>query len=165
MLEPFFFYLFSAGMLASALGVILSRSAIYSVLCLVSTMCLMAGIFVLLKAYFVATVLILVYAGAILVLFLFVVMLLDFRKVNFGWQGLGLSPFFAVAAAIALFIETVAATRSLRLAPPVSANIGTVESVGRVLFTRYVLPFELTSFLLLAAVVAVVVLAKKDAQL
>jgi NADH-quinone oxidoreductase subunit J len=109
-------------------------------------------------------VLILVYAGAILVLFLFVVMLLDFKTVNFGWEGLGLSPILAIAAAAALFAETVSASRSLHLTTPMAPHSGTVEAIGRVLFTRYVLPFELTSFLLLAAVVAVVVLAKKDAQ-
>jgi NADH-quinone oxidoreductase subunit J len=163
MLEAVFFYLFAACSIASALGVIFSRSAIYSVLCLVATMCFLAGIFVLLKAYFVATVLVLVYAGAILVLFLFVVMLLDFKTARFDWKGLGWSPVAALAAGGALFAETLWAARSFPDPGP-SAMQGTAQEIGRALFFRYVLPFELTSFLLLAAVVGVVVLAKKEAR-
>ena len=103
MLETLLFYLISFAVVASAIGVILARSAVYSVLCLVSTMCMIAGLFILLKAFLVATVLVLVYAGAILVLFLFVVMLIDYRKLSLDWEGFKLSPVFAIALGILFF--------------------------------------------------------------
>ncbi len=161
MLETALFYLISFGMILAALGVITARSALYSVLCLVVSMGMMAGLFVLLKAYLVATILILVYAGAILVLFLFVVMLVDFRTESFDWQGLRVGPVLAIAAA-GLFL--FAALRVIRTLPPTAspAMHGTALELGRALFGRYALPFEMTAFLLLAAVVSVVVLAKKE---
>jgi len=163
MLETVLFYLISLGVIASAIGVVLARSAVYSVLCLVSAMCLMAGLFVLLKAFFVATVLVLVYAGAILVLFLFVVMLIDFRKLNYDWHGFRLSPLLAGILAILLFAEFFRIIRSISL-PAQNSVHGTVREIGLLLFHQYLLPFELTSFLILSAVVSVVVLAKKDAR-
>ena len=163
MLETGLFYLISFGVLFFALGVITSRSPIYSVLSLVAAMCMMAGLFVLLKAFLAATILVLVYAGAILVLFLFVVMLIDFKTVLPGLKGLSLSPVLALAAAGLLFWQIMSVIRTVRL-PETAAVQGTAQAVGRELFSHYVLPFELTSFLLLAAVVSVVVLAKKDSR-
>lgn len=164
MLETFLFYLLTAGILVSAIGVVASRSPIYSVLSLVVTLCLLAGYFVLLKAYLVATIMVLVYAGAILVLFLFVTMLVDFRTVE-PVPSL-LSPAFLTSGAVAggfifLLISTIRNFPSPQ-EPPLE---GTTEAIGRLLFSRYALPFELTAFLVLAAVVAVVVLAKKDARI
>ena len=163
MLQTLLFYLISVGAIASAIGVISARSAVYSVLCLVSTMCMIAGLFVLLKAFLVATVLVLVYAGAILVLFLFVVMLIDFRKLSFDWEGFKLSPVIAIILGIIffkLFSEVIQKIPSM----PASNVQGTTEAIGKILFNRYALPFELTSLLLLAAVVSVVVLAKKGVR-
>ena len=163
MLETVLFYLISLGVIASAIGVVLARSAVYSVLCLVSAMGLLAGLFVLLKAFLVATVLVLVYAGAILVLFLFVVMLVDFRKLNDDWRGFRLSPVLAGILAVLFFFEFFHVIRTISL--PAKASLqGTAGAIGTALFSQYVLPFELTSFLVLSAVVSVVVLAKKDAQ-
>jgi NADH-quinone oxidoreductase subunit J len=163
MLQTVLFYLISAGVVISSLGVITSRSAVYSVLWLVSAMCMMAGLFVLLKAFLVATILVLVYAGAILVLFLFVVMLIDFKKVSLEWKSLKFSPLLALALGAIIFIQTFGVIRTV--GDPKNAGVaGTTEAIGRLLFTGYVLPFELTAFLLLAAVVSVVVLAKRDAS-
>ena len=163
MLSTILFYLISFCAIAFALGVVLARSAVYGVLSLVGAMCMVAGLFVLLKAYFVATVLILVYAGAILVLFLFVVMMIDFRKLSFDLKLLRLPTALAGLLCVFLFAQfsRVIYKSALTHAGPLE---GTVQGVGRLLFTRHVLPFELTSFLLLAAVVSVVVLAKKDAS-
>ncbi len=163
MLETVLFYLISFGVIVSALGVVLARSAVYSVLCLVTAMCLVAGLFVLLKAFLVATVLVLVYAGAILVLFLFVVMLVDFRKLSYDWKGFRLSPVLAGILCLVFFYEFFMIIQTVDL-PVVSAVHGNVKEMGRVLFNQYLLPFELTSFLVLSAVVSVVVLAKKDAR-
>lgn len=161
MLGTILFYLLTAGILLSAIGVVASRSPIYSVLSLVVTLCLLSGYFVLLKAYLVATVMVLVYAGAILVLFLFVTMLVDFRTVepvtpifSLGFLSAGLLG----GGFIFLLISTI---RSLT-SPPEPAVEGSAAAIGRVLFERYALPFELTAFLVLSAVVAVVVLAKKE---
>ncbi len=165
MLETGLFYLISLGVLIFAIGVITARSAIYGVLSLVAMMCMMAGLFVLLKAFLVATILVLVYAGAILVLFLFVIMFLDFRKETLDWGGFSMGPVSAIAAGGLLFAQTFVVIRGIGVsAESAGAVQGTTEAIGRVLFSRYVLPFELTSFLLLAAVVSVVVLAKKDAS-
>ena len=163
MLHTLLFYLISFAAVTFAICVVTARSAVYGVLSLVGAMGMIAGLFILLKAYLVATVLMLEYAGAILVLFLFVVMLIDFRKLSSDRQLFALPPAFALLLCVLLFSQfyKVAGTCSL---PDVAAVHGTAESVGALLFNRHVLPFELTSFLLLAAVVSVVVLAKKEEQ-
>ena len=163
MLHTLLFYLISFCAIAFALGVVSARSAVYGVLSLVGAMGMIAGLFVLLKAYLVATVLVLVYAGAILVLFLFVVMLIDFRKLSLDRSWLAISPLFALLLCALLFSQFYRVARQCSL-PPGHAVQGTAESIGLLLFKRHVLPFELTSFLLLAAVVSVVVLAKKEEQ-
>lgn len=162
MLETILFYVLSFGVILFALGVVLARSAVYGVLCLVGAMALMAGLFVLLKAYFVATVLILVYAGAILVLFLFVVMMIDFRSLSLDWPTFKGVPILSGILSFVLFtqifkiIGTVSIDRSSQ-----EAAHGTAQNIGLLLFSQHILSFELTSFLILAAVVSVVVLAKK----
>ena len=161
MLETVLFYLLSFGVLSFGIGVIVSRSATYSVLCLVAAMGMTAGLFVLLKAFLVATILVLVYAGAILVLFLFVVMFVDFKKLSTDWQGSKLSPVLAVSVGALIFLQTKAVIRSIPQIPEAHVH-GTTGAIGEILFNHYILPFELTAFLLLAAIVSVVVLAKRD---
>ncbi len=161
MLEIILFYLMSLAVIFFAIGVVISRSAVYSVLSLVAAMCMTAGLFILLKAFLVATILVLVYAGAILVLFLFVVMLIDFKKLSLDWQGFKLSPILAVVLGALIFGQAFLVIRTIKL-PRTMEVQGTASAVGGLLFRNYVLPFELPSFLLLAAVVSVVVLAKKD---
>lgn len=163
MLETALFYAFSFGLVACALGVVAARSAVYGVLSLVAAMCFLAGLFVLMKAFFVATVLVLVYAGAILVLFLFVVMLVDFRSVSLGKLTLSLHPVVACLLAALLFAQFFKVIGTIDL-PKTEVVHGTAEQIGGFLFSRALLPFELTSFLILAAVVSVVVLAKKDTE-
>ena len=164
MLETALFYVLAFAVLLFGLGVILARSPIYGVLSFVAVMGAMAGLFVLLEAFLVATILTLVYAGAILVLFLFVVMMVDYRKLISEWAGKSRWPhFFAGGVGALIFAHIFAVIRGIRVVP-VSAGVqGTAKQIGSALFNQYVLPFELTSFLLLTAVVSVVVLAKKDA--
>lgn len=163
MLETALFYVFSVGAILAALGVISSRSAVYSVLSLVLTMCLLSGLFVLLKAFLVATILVLVYAGAILVLFLFVVMMINEKELPEPPKGFQVSVFLAALLGAAFFALSfrVISTIPYAVSKPLH---GTAEAVGLSLFQNYALPFELTSFLLLAAVLSVVVLAKKAAK-
>ena len=164
MLQTVLFYTISLALIVFALGVIASRSAVYSVLSLVAAMCMMAGLFILLKAFLVATILVLVYAGAILVLFLFVVMLIDVKKIEKSTVGaLHESPLrtiIAVALAGIIFWQTFHVIRGIPASHAVAVQ-GTTQAIGHLLFSNYLLPFELTSILLLTAVVSVVVLAKK----
>lgn len=161
MLETVLFYLISIAAVALALGVVFARSAIYSLLSLVACMCMIAGLFILLTAFLVATILILVYAGAILVLFLFVVMMVDFQNSSEPPRGIKLPALLAGTAGILFFFEALKVIQSLNV--PKSLNVhGTTKEIGLLLFNNYVLPFELTSFLILAAIVSVVVLAKRD---
>ncbi len=156
------FYLLAALSVAGALGVILARNPVYAVLSLVATMFAISGIFLLLHAYFVAAIQILVYAGAVLVLFLFVVMLLDmapetlFRfKANtlkLGGTAFGLFLLWEILTAAGFF--TVPSDSSY-------AAEGTTAAVGKLLFTRYALPFEVASILLLVGIIGAIVLAKK----
>ena len=142
-----------------------SRNPVTSAMFLVLTIVSLAGLFVLLHAYFLAAVQVLVYAGAVMVLFLFVIMLLDLkaeerRKVRgFGKLLVVLGPACA-AAILVLFL------RSLSGAPlnpvPAAKLDGSTILLGKLLFTQYLLPFEIVSVLLLVAMVGVVLLSKKD---
>ena len=164
MTEAVFFYLFTALMLAAALCVASSRQPIYSVLSLLVVMFCLACLFVMLGAYFVAALQVLLYAGAVLVLFLFVIMLLNLepetlaRMRVFTLRGIG-----SLTAAV-LFFLLYTVLRSPGGEPPFAATRapnGTVESIGQLLFTTYLLPFELTSFLILAAIIGAVTLGKQ----
>lgn len=164
MLQNSLFYLFSFGVIVFAIGVVTARSAVYGVLSLVAALCMMAGLFVLLKAFLAATVLVLVYAGAILVLFLFVVMLIDYRKLSFDLPSFKLSPILAGILCLLLFSQIFKVIRTVSTPENTLSVHGTTKAVGQLLFNQHLLPFELTAFLILAAVVSVVVLAKKDSE-
>jgi NADH-quinone oxidoreductase subunit J len=139
-----------------------SRSPVTSAMFLVLTIIALAGLFILLHAFFLAAVQILVYAGAVMVLFLFVIMLLDLKEEQ-RRQIKSLSLFaglVSVGSILAIFI------RSLLTAKPGEGAIASMEGstveLGKLLFTKYLLPFEIVSVLLLVAMVGVVLLSKKD---
>lgn len=163
MSEAVFFYLFAVPMIAAALLVVFSRQPIYSVLSLLVAMFCLAGLFVLLNAYVIAALQILLYVGAVLVLFLFVIMLLNLSREHlarlrpFTLRGIGTVVAALFFLQLASIVNRSAMTQQLseRPAPPSS-----VEAIGRELFTTYLLPFELTSFLMLAAIIGAVTLAK-----
>jgi NADH-quinone oxidoreductase subunit J len=164
MAEAIVFYPLVGLMLLAGLWVVLTRRPIYSVLSLLVVMFCLAGLFVMLGAYLVAALQILLYAGAVLVLFLFVIMLLNLapeprtRRPRLPLSLLGLFVAGTVAFQLSLIVGASGApSRALPGAPGAS-----VETVGRALFTTYVLPFELTSFLILAAIIGAVTLAKQD---
>lgn len=161
-MNSFFFYFFATVLILAALTVVLARNPVYSVLSLVAAIFSLASLFILLEAFFVGVILLLVYAGAVLVLFLFVVMILNLNQAEVArvkqsrLRPLG---FLAGAAFLTEFLWVIRASSSAETAAASSIR-GTIETIGRILFTDYLLPFELTSFLLLAAVIGIVSLAQ-----
>jgi NADH-quinone oxidoreductase subunit J len=156
------FYIFSALALICGLMILVSRNPVNSAMFLVLTIASLAGLFVLLEAFFLAAVQILVYAGAVMVLFLFVIMLLDLkveerRRVKiFGFAG----AVVAVGAILAIFSKSLHATPLSDSRAP-DFHAGTID-LGKLLFSQYLLPFEIVSVLLLVAMVGVILLSKKD---
>jgi len=159
------FYLFAALTLMCGFLVIanpFSRNPVTSAMFLVLTIISMAGLFVLLHAFFLAAIQVLVYAGAVMVLFLFVIMLLDLpeeerRKLKTFGIATGV---IAVGALIGIFFKTLAGAALPQVETP--AIEGTTAPLGTLLFTQYLLPFEIVSVLLLVAMVGVILLSKKD---
>ena len=141
----------------------LSRSPVTSAMFLVLTIISMAGLFVLLHAFFLAAVQVLVYAGAVMVVFLFVIMLLDLKedeRRHFNKVAVGLGGLSALAIAGSLVASVVKSV-------PVSATAGRMaegdtKALGRLLFESHVLPFEILSVLLLVAMVGAILITKKD---
>ncbi len=154
---------------AAAVGMVLQRSPIYSALCLILTFFAQAGLYVLLHAQLIAFVHIIVYAGAIMVLFLFVIMLLDLRTedhppVRFGQAGMLLG---LILAALLLAELALGIGPRIILGSQGSYDLetlrmlGNTQAVGRILFREYLVPFELTSLILLTAMIGAMVLAKR----
>ncbi len=161
-MEAALFYLFSCLALTCGVLVLLSRNPVNSAMFLVLTIASLAGLFVLLQAFFLAAIQILVYAGAVMVLFLFVIMLLDLkaeqrRKIRmFGLVAGAIS----VGAIVAIFFRNLNAITPVR--QPATAVEGATIPLGNLLFKDYLLPFEIVSVLLLVAMVGVILLSKKD---
>ena len=161
MVEVICFWAFASVMILAALGVVLSRFPVHSVLLLLVSMCCVAGLFVLQGAFFLAALQVLIYAGAILVLFLFAIMLLNLDPAEWNRQRGGLLRGVGGLVAAAFLVELIWIVRRVAASvPPTPQPPGTVADLGRVLLHEYLLPFELTSFLLLAAIVGAVALAK-----
>ena len=164
-METILFYIFAAMAVLSALLVVanpFSRNPVTSAMFLVLTMASLSGLFVLLHAFFLAAVQILVYAGAVMVLFLFVIMLLDLkeeerRKIRFTGLLAGL---VSVGTILAIFISSLC--KSSVSGPKTPILEGQTPELGRLLFERYLLPLEIVGVLLLVAMVGVVLLSKKE---
>ena len=167
-----FFYAFAAFAVVSTLLVIAQPNPIYSVLLLISSFVALAGLYVLLDAPFVAVTQIIVYAGAIMVLFLFVVMLLNVSHEDVvaeaeavaGGGGSGTTRWFGALLAVAMALELAWAlnrSRGMAVAPPGGERetAWSVAEIGRILFTKYAFAFEATSVLILIAMVGSIVLA------
>lgn len=164
-LPDILFYVFAALTLGCALLVIInpfSRNPVTSGMFLLLTILSMAGLFVLLHAFFLAVVQIIVYAGAVMVLFLFVIMLLDLkaealRKIKFYGLFVGA---LSVGAIVVIFLKSL---RTTAIGPNAPASVeGDVAELGKLLFTSYTLPFEVVSVLLLVAMIGVILLSKKN---
>jgi NADH-quinone oxidoreductase subunit J len=158
------FFIFAGVLIAAALGVILARNPVYSALLLVLCFFNSAVIWLLLDAEFLGIVLVLVYVGAVMVLFLFVVMMID---VNLEELRKGLAKFWPLAVAVAGFlvfaIVNVIVVKhlggmSLRTAPALAAHYSNTRDLGTALFTRYAYPAQVAAVILLVASVAAIVL-------
>jgi NADH-quinone oxidoreductase subunit J len=167
--ESFFFYLLSVLALVSAIMMVTRRNPIISVLYLILNFFSLAGLYLTLNAQFIAVIQIIVYAGAIMVLFLFVVMLLRLGDEAQLRETIGPRKVIGIGLSVALLLEIVyiISFRSAggRVAQAGNAAaIGTVESIGTEMFTRFLFPFEVTSIILLAAIVGAVILAKREIE-
>ena len=157
------FCILAIPLLFAAAGVVVSKSPVYAAMNLVAAFFFLAGIYVVLVAHLIAFMQILVYAGAVMVLFLFVIMLISLGDEHLvkepyrGVQLLGAAGAVGLVAVLAWVFMGVDQTASTPLDP----EFGTVRTVGKLLFTQYLLPFEATSLLLLAAIVGAVVVAKE----
>ena len=154
---------------AAAMMVVLSKHPVRSVLYLVVTFFLISGLYIMMNAQFLAIVNIIVYAGAIMVLFLFVLMLLNLNKDAEPRTPLIVWIISTVAGGI-LFLVLIAAMKDAVLISQTDdkasvLNIGLVENLGNVLFTKFVVPFEVSSILFIAAMVGAILLAKRDKQI
>ena len=157
------FWLLSALSLISAILVISSRHPVYSVLWLIVTFFTISGHYILLNAQFLAIVNIIVYAGAIMVLFLFVIMLMNLNKDTEPRKNKWLK-FAGAVAGGSLLLVMVAALRTTekQMTEMGSGDIGLIHNLGKVLFTDYVVPFEIASILFLTAMVGAVVIGKRN---
>ncbi len=167
MLDTFFFYFFAALTLGGALATVTRRNAVHSAISLIVSLIGVAGLFLLQKAEFLFAVQIVLYVGGIMVLFLFVIMLVNLdesvrqRQFNKQWW-VALACVLAVGAEVFYFIKRGAVAFELGPAAPAApAGPGNVQQIGDALFSQYLLPFEVASLLLLAAVIGSVVMAKK----
>jgi len=162
---PVLFWVLSVMALFSALMVITSKNPMHSVIWLIIVFFAISGHYLLLNAQFLAIVNIIVYAGAIMVLFLYVLMLMDLKKETEPPKNRWLKLAGAVAGG-SLLLVLIAALKKADIANQIAetrtGDIGLIENLGKVLFSDYVVPFEISSILFLSAMVGAVVIGKKE---
>jgi NADH-quinone oxidoreductase subunit J len=160
---------FAALAVVAAFNVILQRNPIYSAIGLIIVLCSLAALFLTLGAQFIAAMQIIVYAGAIMVLFVFVIMLLNVREEETRIDKQKYLKWLAAPLFLALLAEVLAVVRYVNLPPPQSLvsiapepqPLGTVEDIAQGMFTNYVIPFEAASVLILMAIVGSMLLARR----
>jgi NADH-quinone oxidoreductase subunit J len=168
MLIPgFLFAMFAGVAIGCAVGMVFHRNPVHCALLLVGVLLSISGLFILLNASFLAALQVLVYAGAIMVLFLFVLMLLNIRDES-ALLTRGAAKGFGILFAIIVFVELLWTVLSPQVEPggmvastSLPRSFGSPAAIGRVLYTVWLYPFEITSILLLIAVIGAVVLAKR----
>ncbi|HEV8485556.1 MAG TPA: NADH-quinone oxidoreductase subunit J [Blastocatellia bacterium] len=166
-MEKALFIIFAVIAVASALNILLQRNPMYSALSLIGTLVSLSALYIMLRAQFIAAIQIVVYAGAIMVLFVFVIMLLNTPREQSNvdkqkWLRALAIPFAGLLLAEASYVVWRVPARTM---PPIDSSgsgIGTTYSVGTKLFTDYLLPFEVTSVLILMAIVGAMVLARRQ---
>ncbi len=167
LVEQILFFVAGLGALAGALGVIMLRNPFYSVLSLVAHLISLAILFLLLSAAFIAAAQVVVYAGAVMVLYVFVVAYIGGSDEPLGREVTGpagaIGPFFAAALGIEVSIAVIGSSLSAldTRGGDVGAGFGSPGEIGELLLTKFLVPFEAASFLLLVAAVGAVVLARR----
>ena len=160
------FWFLSALAIGGAIMVVASKNPVYSILYLIITFFAISGHYVLMNAQFLAIVNIIVYAGAIMVLFLFVVMLMNLNAETEPPQKKRYLHFAGIIAGSSLMLVIVAALKSTGATNPMlqmkDGDIGLISNLGKKLFTEYVFPFEISSVLFLSAMIGAVVVSKKE---
>lgn len=152
--------------LVGAGAMIVSRNAVHSALFLLLNFAAIAILYLLLRAPFLFTVQLIVYTGAIMVLFLFVVMLLGAERAEDEADSIAWQKPLAIGLGVILFIEALIVSirngfAALPELPAEAENIGSPDTIGQILFTKYLLPFEITSIILLVAIIGVIVLNQR----
>ena len=158
------FFFFAAIAAGAAINVLAQRHVLYSTLSLILMLTAVSVLFILLLADFLAVIQIIVYAGAIMVLFVFVIMLLNLPADEDGADRLRWLKFIGIPLGLFFFFLVVATLWNVEPARGTQASplIGSPQAIGHSLFTEYLLPFEVTSLLILIALVGAVIFAKKD---
>ena len=168
-MQEILFFVLAAVAVGAAIAMLLNKNPVYSVLPLIVTLFSLAGLYVLLNASFIAAVHLIVYAGAIMVLFLFVLMLLDLKE---DVERISLKRFSRIVAVLAVFILLAESIILVLSTVAGKGNVvglgegilGDVDSIAMLLFTRYILPFEIASVLLLVGIIGAVVLARRKPE-
>jgi len=164
-ITPILFWILSVLALFSALMVITSKNPVFSVLWLILVFFSISGHYLLLNAQFLAIVNIIVYAGAIMVLFLYVLMLMDLKKETEPQKNRWIKLAGAVAGGCLLLVLVAALKKAdivNNVAQTSEGDIGLIQNLGKILFSEYVVPFEISSILFLSAMVGAVVIGKKE---
>lgn len=160
----YLFILFALLAVASAVAMVVNKNTVNSALFLVLNMVAVAALYLMLQAQFMAIIQILVYAGAIMVLFLFVIMLLNLEKEEQLFDKFRVKYFLAFLLGVAVLAQLLYGLANWTNTVPRIADtmleVGTVEAIGDQLFTTYLLPFEITAILLTAAVVGALIIAQ-----
>lgn len=164
-MDQILFFVVAGFALISALFFVFSRNPMYAILSLILTMFSIAGMYVLLNAQFLGVVQVIVYAGAVMVLFLYILMMLNLNKADETRKENTLK-FIGVFSAGILLVGMLGAFRGIKenivAAEGTDFSVGLTKNLGRLLFNEYVLPFELASVLILAGIVGAVLIGKKD---
>jgi NADH-quinone oxidoreductase subunit J len=166
-METLLFWLLAVIALVASVSMIIQRNPVHSALFLIVTLLSLAGLFLLLSAHFLAVIQIIVYAGAIMVLFLFVIMLLDIRRTEVAPSRVKLQKSLGLLLGAIFFVETVLILRSgvlsdmAAVAAAPAQDFGTALALGRALFTSYLFPLQLAAVLLFVALIGAIVLSRR----
>jgi len=165
-MEQAFFLILAAFAVGAALSVVVQRSPIYSAFSLIGVLVSLAALYIMLKAEFLGAIQIIVYAGAIMVLFVFVIMLLNIRKEENALDKHRYLWLLAIPFAATLIVEILYTVLKVTDIPELKDRpiIGDSQSIGYGLYTGYLMPFELTSILILLAIVGAVILARREKE-
>jgi NADH-quinone oxidoreductase subunit J len=168
--ELIVFVILAAASLLGALAVIVppfGRNPLHAAVALLATFSALAGLMVLLAAHLVAVLQVLVYAGAVMVLFIFVILLLNLRREDFGafkatpWKVVGAAAVVALSVKLGIALSASLAPLDADAPPALQAGFGQVREVGGDLLMNYLVPFEATSFLLLVAIIGALAVARR----